>query len=365
MNNKPSMPAFIPIGFIVLSAAMLALIVYRQSPPASARLNPQLAAQQLTIPPFQFTERDGEPFGGEDLKGKIWIADFIFTACAGPCPMMSIGMSDLQERLEDFDDVRLVSFSVDPERDTPEVLREYAERYGASERWAFLTGDRYEIYTLAEKSFKLTVMDRSEGAGEDDQTVYDHVILHSDRFVLIDQHGRIRGFYNGLDEQDRERLARAALALARDLRVPPRIAPLPSVNATFNGCSALLLAAGYVLIRRGRPRQHRIAMLSAFGVSVLFLTSYLVYHRFALATPFAGRGAVRYAYYAMLLSHVVLAVAIVPLVLTTLYYALRDRREKHRRIARITLPLWLYVSITGVLVYWVLYHAYPPPGVTL
>jgi len=133
---------------------------------------------------------------------------------------------------------------------------------------------------------------------------------------------------------------------------------LPLLNASLNALSAMLLAAGYRAIRNGHVRLHRRWMLSAFCVSTLFLASYLTYHLLAESPKFPGQGWVRPAYFAMLISHVVLAAALLPLVLTTLILALRGRFEKHRRMARITWPIWMYVSVTGVAVYVVVYLVY-------
>jgi putative membrane protein len=134
------------------------------------------------------------------------------------------------------------------------------------------------------------------------------------------------------------------------------ISDLPAVNAGLNGLSALLLAAGYACIRSGRRDAHRNCMVAALVCSTLFLTSYLVYHFHVGSVPFTGRGVIRTAYFAILITHTILAVLIVPLVATTASRALRGRFEAHRRIARITLPLWAYVSVTGVVIYWMLYR---------
>ncbi len=130
---------------------------------------------------------------------------------------------------------------------------------------------------------------------------------------------------------------------------------LPALNAALNAVSAVLLGAGYVFIRQGQRDRHRFCMIGAFGVSCLFLTSYLVYHFEVGSVPFTKQGWVRPLYFTILITHVVLAVAIVPLVLVTLSRALKERFDKHRAIARWTLPLWLYVSVTGVVIYWMLY----------
>lgn len=136
------------------------------------------------------------------------------------------------------------------------------------------------------------------------------------------------------------------------------VAALPALNALLNGTSAILLTAGWILIRRRRIAAHRACMLGAFSVSVLFLVSYVTYHALAGSRPFGGQGWVRALYFAVLVPHIVLAAAMVPFVLTTLYRALAGDFVRHARLARWTLPVWLYVSVTGVLVYWLLYHLF-------
>ena len=134
---------------------------------------------------------------------------------------------------------------------------------------------------------------------------------------------------------------------------------LPAVNASLNGLAGLLLAGGYLCIRTGHRRAHMRIMCTAFGTSTLFLVSYLIYHAHHAATPFAGGGAMRVVYYALLASHVTLAVTVVPMALLLLWWASHGRFARHRRLARWTLPIWLYVSVTGVLVYLMLYQWYP------
>lgn len=136
------------------------------------------------------------------------------------------------------------------------------------------------------------------------------------------------------------------------------ISDLPAVNATLNATAAVFLVIGYVLVRSGRPDLHKRCMLAALTASALFLASYVVYHANAGSRPFPGQGLVRVIYFAVLISHVVLAVTILPLALTTTARALRGQYSRHVRIARWTLPLWLYVSITGVVIYLMLYQLY-------
>jgi uncharacterized membrane protein YozB (DUF420 family) len=134
------------------------------------------------------------------------------------------------------------------------------------------------------------------------------------------------------------------------------ISYFPAIDAALNATSALLLSIGYVFVRRGNVRAHKACMLSAVITSTLFLVCYLWYHAHHGVTRFPGRGSVRALYFTLLTSHTVLAVIIVPLVGVTLYRAWREMFDRHRHIARWTLPLWIYVSVTGVVVYWMLYQ---------
>ena len=143
------------------------------------------------------------------------------------------------------------------------------------------------------------------------------------------------------------------------LSVADFISYLPHVNACLNGTSAVLLFTGYTFIRKRNVVAHRVCQVAALVVSLLFLTSYLVYHYHHGATRFQGTGLARPIYFTILTSHTILAIVIVPLIALTFYRALRQDFSRHRRIARITLPLWLYVSITGVIVYLMLYQIYP------
>ena len=143
--------------------------------------------------------------------------------------------------------------------------------------------------------------------------------------------------------------------------MPNYISFLPHLNAVLNSTSALLLLSGFTFIRLGRVRAHRNCQLTAVVTSTLFLISYLTYHYYHGATHFTGQGLVRPFYFVLLTSHTILAVVIVPLIMVTVYRAARGDFFRHRNIARWTLPLWLYVSVTGVIVYLMLYHLYPTP----
>jgi protein SCO1/2 len=141
------------------------------------------------VPEFRLTDQNGQPFGSAELKGKIWISSFIFTSCPGPCPIISSRMAEMQKPLEKTD-VHFVSFSVDPENDTPEVLRDYAARLRAdTTRWSFLTGRTDAIYDVTRSGFKLAV----QGASEENPQP-----IHATRAVLVDRGGVIRGYYDML-----------------------------------------------------------------------------------------------------------------------------------------------------------------------
>lgn len=150
----------------------------------------------------------------------------------------------------------------------------------------------------------------------------------------------------------------AALLLGAQPGAPAAtgVTALPALNAALNASSAALLVAGYVFVRRRRLAAHRACMLAAASVSTAFLISYVIYHSLAGSRPFTGQGWMRAVYFPILITHIVLAAGMVPFVLTTLYRALAGDFARHARLARWTLPVWLYVSVTGVAVYWMLYR---------
>ncbi len=160
------------------------------------------------LPHFSLIERSGELVDSEQLRGKVWIADFIFTHCPDFCPALTARMAQLQKRLPvDADPVRLVSFSVDPVRDSPAVLTAYAQRAGAQPHWLFLTGPRDTLAGLLRDGFRVAYADDGPASAP---------ITHSDRFVLVDRGLRLRGYYHGNEPQDVERLAVDAEALRRE-----------------------------------------------------------------------------------------------------------------------------------------------------
>jgi len=174
-----------------------------------------------SVPDFSLVERSGQQVGLANLRDKIWIVDFMFTHCRDECPLMSSKMAALQVEFTRVEDIRLVSITVDPERDTPAVLSGYADRFGADpERWLFLTGEKASIYRLAQEGFRVSVMDpQTEGhdrplalgaPGRGDDPV------HATRFALVDRRARIRGYYDSREEEALHRLRQHVNALLRD-----------------------------------------------------------------------------------------------------------------------------------------------------
>jgi len=199
-------PRFLIVAVVVLLGISAAYLTRRSRPLAGTAAFQERPQIRLELPDFTLTDSSGRPLGKHDLEGSAWIADFVFTSCAGPCPQMSRAMRRLQDDLAGVENLRLVSFSVDPERDTPEVLSAYAERYGADpQRWLFVTGPMSQIYDLAIDGFKIAVEEDRENQR----------IIHDTRFILVDREGAIRGYYDSTSGDGMARLRREVLALAR------------------------------------------------------------------------------------------------------------------------------------------------------
>jgi protein SCO1/2 len=179
----------ISIFVIAFCVAGLAACDRRPAGPAGESAPPALQ-RYWTLPPFSLTERSGKEITLADFTGKIWVADFFYSTCPGPCPMLSSRLSEVQKALGNAPDVRLASISTDPEKDTPEVLNAYAERFKAGPNWFFLTGKKADIFSLARDGFKLPIAD---AAGAEP-------IIHTTRLVLIDRTGTVRGFFDGSAE---------------------------------------------------------------------------------------------------------------------------------------------------------------------
>jgi protein SCO1/2/putative membrane protein len=324
----------------------------------AARARAEVSPDALyAAPKFALTNQEAKPFGDGDLKGKVWVVDFVFTRCLGPCPLMKQKMVTLAQKVES-PGVRFVSISVDPTYDTPAVLKKYAEQQAATDpRIEFLTGDARTIYELAEKGFKLTARPSLDGS----------VIEHDERFLLIDAQGGVRGIYHSNDPQSMEALAVDAAGLAAAVSggasAKAWLGRFPVINASLNATSGVLLCIAMILIQLRRVRLHAGFMIAAVVTSGAFLASYITFH---VMKQMAGSAMtvfpaspIKPFYLVILISHSILAVVIVPMVIVTLWRAWRRKWDRHRWIARPTFWLWLYVSVTGVVVYWMLYHLAP------
>jgi protein SCO1/2/putative membrane protein len=297
---------------------------------------------------FSLTDQRGKPFGLKDLKGKVWIASFLYSQCKTSCPMLGDQLHRLQKLMPASADFRMVSITVDPEKDNPAELAKWAARLGAdNERWRFLTGTKETITDLALKNFKVPGQPGIRLPDPDGKQPYE--VVHSNDLILIDQTGHIRGYYDGIYPAEVDRLRHAAWRL-----LP---APLmPTVNASLNGLSAILLGTGYFFIRRKRRDIHRRFMIAACITSAAFLVCYLAYHWQVGSVRYTGLGWTRPVYFFILLTHTILAAVVPFLAIYVLTKGLKGQFEKHRPVARWTLPIWFYVSVTGVVVYWMLYH---------
>jgi protein SCO1 len=370
VNKSIRLGVQVVVGTVLISACVSAGLNARY-PAAATRAGQDLGAGAFPLGSFALIERSGRTVTQADLVNRVFIASFIFTRCQLSCPRLTSVMKGLQDRLAGAD-VLLVSVSVDPEHDTPLVLGRYAASFGASpDRWWFLTGNKDSIHDLVQGHFKLGLVE----APAETRAAGAEAIVHSDRLALVDR-GLITGFFDSTDNDAISSL----LAQAKRRALPSWIRGLPSVNASLNALCAVLLTAGWNFIRRYRQsaargkerstppalsnplaeplvRAHVTCMLLAVATSAIFLTCYLVYHFHAGSVRFPHGGLLRLSYFTILLSHTLLAtLGVVPLVLMTLFHALRGSFAKHAAIAQVTLPIWLYVSITGVVIYLMLYH---------
>jgi len=187
------------VKHVLLACGLAALCLFV----SACKREPELT-RFYPLPEFSLTDQADKTVTLSDLKGRVWVADFIFTNCAGTCPMMTDKMRRLQDGLPA--EIRLVSFTVDPARDTPKALAAYAAERGATrDRWLFLTGDKQSLYDLCMNGFKLPIDDSTGTVTEP--------ITHSTRFVLIDKQGDVRGYYSGMEDEDLKRLSADAKKL--------------------------------------------------------------------------------------------------------------------------------------------------------
>ena len=367
---------------------------------------PLLPWDPSEIGEFTLVDQEGQTVTKQSLLGKPWVASFIFTRCAFSCPMLVRKVYDLSLAVSDVD-VRFVTITVDPEFDTVERMKKYADVYQADpEKWMFLTGEKDEVYRLIREGFKVAAW---EDVGTERRPGYE--FAHSERLVHVGADGKVLGTYDsGVDSELRtlQRVLQGRIETPPEHRpVPPGAVPegappegsgptgsnapllaqankqaqarvaqsgdgrgglplwaqrLPATNAMLNGLATILLLVGFSAIKAGNVRFHKKMMLFAFGVSVAFLASYLTYH-FSLqhytgthGKKFPGTGTLAATYYTILMSHVALAATVPFLAVATIWHGLKDNRPKHRRLAKVTFPIWLYVSVTGVIIYWMLYR---------
>lgn len=338
-----------PLSFVaaLTLAAWLPLAVRAQPLPS-------LFQDLGSVRPFSLLERNGAIVTPESLRGKVWVAHFFFTSCLAGCKQTTAHMSRLHGLFEGIPDVAFVSITVDPVGDTTEVLKRFADQHFARSQWLFLTAkesDReQDVHDVIQKSFFQTAM-RSEK--KEPGYEFDHTFS----LVLVDRVGEIRGYVDGRDPEAIRQLEERMRALVLEKYA------LARVNASLNGFCALLLLAGYVAIKLRKETLHTWLMVAALVVSSAFLACYLYYHFFVLRGQpmrFRAEGIPAAIYYTILITHVVLAAVVTPLALYVAWQGWRDRRQRHVRLARWTLPVWLYVSVTGVVVYLMLYVLYPP-----
>lgn len=401
------------------------------------------------LPDFEFPECMGGTISRESMRGKRWLASFVFTRCVETCPVITRSVSELHSRVAKSNpDFQFVTFSVDSSFDTAEVLKKYAETFRADHaRWKFLTGDENTIHDLIRRGFAQFV---KANLGEMRKPGFE--VAHSNRAVLVNENCipvatflmtdpehvvRLRRIIEGKDEFPQPGSALTSTPLEGqnppislnllpvnesegsgsaatsdpnagdsgdvvpetsvdpsaqtpaavhstttlpaaesgaatetgafrneriEQKLPPWVARLPAVNATLNSLCTVVLIAGLIAIRSGKRIVHRNLMVTAFLVSVAFLACYLTYHealyRFTgeRGRAFLGSDLATTVYRSILIPHVILAVFVPILAIRVFVHAWRERWTEHRRLAKITLPIWLFVSITGVVIYWMLYH---------
>jgi protein SCO1/2 len=227
--ERPMLVVFLRGLLLLVLVGAVGVLWFWQGPAIQSWLSGKRPGRALdvfgTVPDFSLIERSGRQVGLIDLAGRVWITNFIYTHCPDTCPLQSTEMAKFQADFAEEKDLRLVSITVDPGRDTPAVLSQYASRYGANpERWLFLTGEKKSIYRLALEGFRLSVVDPAEGVkswlfgpmpalAHHEET--GKQFIHSSRFVLVDRQARIRGYYHSNEEEALQRLRRDVRALLR------------------------------------------------------------------------------------------------------------------------------------------------------
>lgn len=366
---------------------------------------------------FSLTDQCGKAVTLADLKGRPWVASFIFTRCITQCPQMCSKIRDMLKEInkDQPNPVRFVTITIDPRHDSLEKIQEFAKIFGADpNQWLFLTGGEETINQLVRHGFKVAAWENfgtSRLPGME--------FAHSMHLIHVDENSKILGRYESQNDLDLHTLQRvlqgeietpkrhkpALVGTPIDPRVAKTLSPesgdgsrepeaadgsqlstlnpqtrspdplanlppwakrLPATNAALNGLSTILLLVGFAAIKAKQVGLHKRMMLFAFAVSVLFLGCYLTYH-FALhqytgehGKKFVGTPGITKVYYTILISHVILAAAVPVLTSMTIWRGLKSQWDSHRKWAKVTFPIWLYVSVTGVVIYWMLYHLSGP-----
>jgi uncharacterized membrane protein YozB (DUF420 family)/cytochrome oxidase Cu insertion factor (SCO1/SenC/PrrC family) len=300
---------------------------------------------------FSLQDRTGKYIAANNLRGSIWVAHFFFPQCTGACTKSTPNMKKLQEHFRGKPHVKFVSIAL--HGDDFDTLNRYAEAQNAEPgQWYFLTGDEDRVHDIIRLSFFDTAM-------KNDKPTPGNEIVHSSRLILIDPEGMMVGSVEGAGADAFDVMKTEIERLRLKQRIPVTVGDLPWFNALLNSSCTVLLLLGWIAIRLRFETVHKILMLLALAVSMVFLASYLFYHFVVVQmepTRFPGTGAAKYAYLAILISHTLLAIIVAPLAITITVQGLRDARLIHRKLAKWTLPIWLYVSVTGVVVYWMLYR---------
>ena len=341
------------------------------------------------LPEFSLTAHTGETVTQEFLVGQPSVVGFVFTRCVTTCPAITLAMKNLRDDIGDAD-AHFLTITVDPKYDTQEILSNYAEVYQADpDNWLFARGSSADTFRLVNLGFGMYA---EEMFGKDRRPGYE--VVHTNSIVLLNDKGVPVRSFNATVDGDMAVLRRILTgrkkfptptifaaakpavndsaadkpadenkqATAAEKSLPAWLVRLPDVSASLNTLATVLLLLGYRFIRRKNVVAHKTCMLLAFVASIAFLVCYLAHH-YGLyeytgsgSRKFLGTGVIRPVYYAILLTHVVLAMLVPFLTSVTIFHGLKDNREKHRRIAKITFPIWLYVSVTGVVIYGLLYH---------
>jgi protein SCO1 len=340
---------------LVLSAAWPALAQDdAKSETKDAKLYHAYPDGGLAVGDFNLKERGGKYLRARDLLGKVWVVQVFYPGC-NLCSRNTPTMQKLQEHYRGKADVRFLSIPL--RFGDIDTVTNFAKSHDADpEQWLFLSGSKDELHHVVSLGFfSMNFPKEYPDAGD--------VVAHETKLKLVDHNGVIVGWVDGTEpgafEAIKEQLDRLRSQRRLEERIPIRGADLPWLNAMLNGSCTILLLLGWTLIRMRFATLHKLVMLLALAVSMVFLSSYLFYHFVVMEMEpmrFKGEGAARYAYFGILLSHTILAIVVAPMAIYITVQGLRNALAPHVKLARWTLPIWLYVSVTGVVVYWMLYR---------